>query len=110
MISLNVYLTPKDGRANELERAIAEVWMTAMEAQPGFIRAAMITPFTDSELAAVEASKPPHAYEVVSYWTSEEERQAWAARDIHQEVWPQVVKETESVSYTLFNVSEGWNM
>ena len=110
MISLNVYLTPKPGRIQELERAIKDVWLAAMETQPGFIRAALNRPFSDTDLAALEASRPSYDVEVVSYWTSEKERLEWAARDIHQEVWPQVVEETETVSYTLFDVEDEWNM
>ncbi len=110
MISLNVYLTPKAGKARELERAINAVWIEAMVKQPGYLRAAVITPFSDKDLASLEADKPPYAYEVISYWNSEEERVAWTQRDIHQEVWPQVVAQAETVSYTLFNVQKSWNL
>ena len=110
MISLSVYLTPKAGKANELEHAVRNVWMKAMAEQPGFIRAALITPFSDEELEKLEASKPANLYEAISYWNSEDERVAWVSRDIHQQVWPQVTEKAEKVSYTLFNVRESWNM
>ena len=110
VISLSVYLTPREGKAADLEHAIKNVWIEAMEKQPGFISAAMNTPFPDDELDALEAAKPSYAYEVISYWNSEEERAAWAARDIHQEVWPQVVAQTASVSYSLFNVKARWGL
>ena len=110
MISLNVYLTPKAGRKNELERAVREVWMEAMAQQPGFLRAAIIAPFGEEVLADLEATKPSYVYEIVSYWNSEEERLAWVARDIHQEVWPHVVKEAAEVSYTLFTVEASWKL
>ena len=110
MISLNVYLTPKEGMAQKLESAIQDVWIKAMIEQPGFIRAATVTPYSDDALAALEASKPEHAYEVVSYWRTEEERVAWTERDIHQEVWPQVVGAAESIGYTLQTVEQSWNM
>ena len=110
MISLNVYLTSKPGKASELEAAISEVWLKAMAPQPGFLRAAVIRPFSDEELEKLEASKPATEYEVVSYWNSEEERLAWVGLDIHQEVWPQVVAQAESVSYTLYTVERSWNI
>ena len=110
MISLNVYLTPKAGKAAELACAIRDVWMKAMIEQPGFIRGSVNTPFPDADLDAIEAAKPSYAYEVVSYWASEEERLAWVARDVHQEVWPQVTAQAESVSYCLFNVGATWGM
>ena len=110
MISLNVYLTPKEGKAAELEHAIRDVWIEAMEKQPGFISAAMNTPFSDDDLDALEAAKPSYAYEVISSWNSEEERMAWVARDIHQEVWPQVVAQADSVSFSLFDVKASWGL
>ena len=110
VISLNVYLTPKSGQAAKLEHAIKDVWLTAMRQQPGFLGAALITPFSDEDLAKLEASRPAYSYEVVSYWNSEEERVTWVTRDIHQEVWPQVVEQAENVSYTLFNVDSSWNL
>ena len=110
MISLNVYLSPKEGKAADLERAIRDVWIEAMVKQPGFISAVMNTPFSDDDLDALEANKPSYAYEVVSYWKSEEERMAWVARDIHQEVWPQVIAQAGSVSYCLFDIKERWSL
>ena len=47
MISLNVYLTPKQGEEAALEAAIKDVWIAAMTKQPGFLRATLNTPFTD---------------------------------------------------------------
>jgi hypothetical protein len=108
MISLNVYLTPKAGRAAELERAIVDSWIAAMARQPGFLWAAMNTAYADAELAALAAAKPAHAYEVVAYWNSEKERAEWVARDIHQEVWPKVAAQAERISYTLFNCDRTW--
>jgi heme-degrading monooxygenase HmoA len=110
MIALNVYLTPKAGKAAELESAIRDVWIKAMTEQPGFLRAATLKPFAADELVKLEAMQPQHTYEVVSYWTTEEERAAWAARDIHQEVWPQVADAAEDISYTLQTVEQNWNL
>lgn len=108
MISLNVYLTPKPGRAADLERAIVDSWLAAMARQPGFLWAAMKSPYPDADLAALNAARPSYTYEVVAYWSSEQERVEWVARDIHQEVWPRVMEPTETVSYTLFNCQKTW--
>ena len=110
MISLNVYLTPKQGEEAALEAAIKDVWIAAMTRQPGFLRATLNTPFTDEDLAALEANKPAYAYEMVSYWNSEQDRVDWVARDIHQEVWPQVIDHCADVSYTLFDCNTTWSM
>lgn len=108
MISLSVYLTPKAGRAADLERAIVDEWMGAMAGQPGFLWAAVKTAYADEELAALQAARPSHLYEVVSYWSSEKERVEWVARDIHQVVWPRVLAQAERVSYTLFHCGRTW--
>ena len=110
MISLNVYLTAKDGQGATLETAIKDIWIAAMVKQPGFLRATLNTPFSDDELAVLEANKPSYAYEMVSTWNTEQERLDWVARDIHQEVWPQVIEHCTDVSYTLFNCDTTWNM
>ena len=110
MISLNVYLTAKDGQEAALETAIKDVWIAAMTEQPGFLRATLNTPFSDEDLAALEANKPSFAYEMVSYWRTEQERVDWVARDIHQEVWPQVIEHCADVSYTLFDCNTTWSM
>ena len=110
MISLNVYLTPKTGKTKELESAIRDRWIEAMAEQPGFLSAAVVKPFPDDELAALEATKPQSAYEVVSYWNSEAERVAWTQRPIHNEVWAHVVNATESITYTLQTVEQSWNL
>ena len=110
MISLNVYLTPNAGKGEELESAIRDKWLTAMVEQPGFVSAAMVKPFSDDELAALEATKPQSAYEVVSYWNTEAERVAWTQRPIHNEVWEHVVNASESVAYTVHTVEQAWNL
>ena len=110
MISLNVYLTPKPGRTQELESAIRDKWIAAMAQQPGFISATMAKPFPDEDLAQLEATKPEYAYEVVSYWRSEEDRLAWSKRPIINEVWPPVEEASETLTYILQNVQDIWNL
>ena len=47
---------------------------------------------------------------MVSYWRTEQERVDWVTRDIHQEVWPQVIEHCADVSYTLFDCNTTWSM
>ena len=110
MIALDVYFNAKEGNDGELERVILDVWMEAMKQQPGFISASLMTPLPQEELDAMGAVKPPFSHEVLSFWESEEMRQAWVARDIHQEVWPQVEASAEVIVYTVSNCDESWNL
>ena len=110
MISLHVYLTPKESNEKGLESAIRDKWIAAMAEQPGFVSAAMFTPFPDKGLATLEALKPHITYEVVSFWRSERERQAWVARPIHDEVFSQVEDEADSITYALQTVEHSWNL
>ena len=110
MISLDVYFNAKDGNDAELERVIVDVWMEAMKQQPGFISASLMTPLPQEALDAMGAVKPPFSHEALSFWESEEQRQAWVARDIHQEVWPQVEAAAEVIVYTVSNCDESWNL
>ena len=110
MISLHVYLNPAAGKEAELDSAISDAWMTAMADQPGFIGGAVLKPFSDDALAALQASVPEHAIEVVSFWDSEEERLAWVARPIHDEVFEKVLAAADGVSHTLQNAHDNWNV
>jgi heme-degrading monooxygenase HmoA len=110
MISLNCYFDPKPGREAQLKSAIIDAWIVAMAEQPGFINAALLTPFSDEELANLEAAKAQAKFEVVSFWRSEEERLAWVARPIHDEVFNPVIAESDRVTYTLHNVVESWSI
>ena len=110
MISLNVYLTPKAGKASELEAAVRAGWMGAMVEQPGFLSAALLKPFGDEELAELQAVKPTGAFELVAFWRSEEARAAWVARPIHDDVFRPVIAASESVSYTVQTVEHSWNL
>ena len=110
MISLDLYFNAKGGDSAELEKVIVDVWMEAMRQQPGFISATMMTPLSQEELDAMGAVRPPFSHEVISYWESEESRQEWVARDLHQEVWPQVEAQAEMIVFTVSNCDQSWNM
>lgn len=110
MISLHVYLTPKPGREKDLADAICNKWLVAMSEQPGFLSAGLLEPFPDDELAKLGASTPETTYEVISLWQSEEERLAWVARPIHDEVFAGVIDASETVKYTLQTIKRSWNL
>ena len=110
MISLHVYLKPKSGMATTLESAIKNRWIDAMQVQDGFISAATVTPYSDEELKNLEAASPSHVYEVISFWQTEEQRLAWVARPIHDEVFEEVINSSEELSYTLQTVKQNWKI
>jgi heme-degrading monooxygenase HmoA len=110
MISLHVYLTPKAGRERELDAAVRDEWLAAMSEQPGFLSAAVAKPFSDEELDGLGALKPGHALEAISFWRSEGDRLAWVARPIHDQVFAKVIEASESVTYTLQTVEQGWGL
>ncbi len=101
MITLHVYLTPKDGKGEALRAAINDPWISTMAKQPGFVQAAMLTPFDDDSSEDIE---------VVSYWESEELRLEWVARPIHDEVFAAIMENAETVSPTVQTVNNSWNV
>ena len=103
-------MNAKAGRELELEAQIKDRWLTAMAEQPGFISAAILTPFSDDALAKLEAAEPDKKLEVVSFWRSEEERLEWVARPIHDEVFLPLLDMAEDVSFTLQTVMADWNL
>ena len=110
MISLHVYMNPKADKDRELEAGIRDKWMAAMSEQPGFLRAVLLKPFPDDELDKLHAAKPTSTFETVAFWRSEEERQAWVARPIHDQVFNPLLELADDVSYTLQTVERDWNL
>lgn len=86
MITLNMRLTAKRGREDDLLRAIRDRWMEAMSRQPGFVRGVLLEPYSGAAAAKVGLSEKEFTFEVVSFWETEEDRAAWAASEIHAEV------------------------
>ena len=80
MITLHVYMTAKPGTESDLEAGIRDNWIATMAEQPGFLHAALLKPFSDDALDALDGLKPAHTFEVVSFWESEEKRLEWVAR------------------------------
>ena len=109
MISLHVYLTPKNGLEKSLESGIAEQWIAAMAKQPGFLKAVILKPFPGSKIKKVGGALPKHVFEVVSYWNSEEERLDWVARPIHDQVFNPLIELSEKVIFTLQTVEHTWD-
>ena len=101
MITLHVYLIPKAGKADALRATINDTWISTMSEQPGFVQAAMLTPFGDDSSEDIE---------LVSYWESEELRLEWVARPIHDEVFAAIMENAETVSPTVKTVSSKWNV
>ena len=110
MISLHVYMTPKANKEGELEAGIRDKWVAAMSEQPGFLRAALLKPFPDEELDKLQAAKPTSTFETVAFWRTEEERQAWVARPVHDQVFDPLLELAGDVSYTLQTVERDWNL
>ena len=110
MITLHVYLTAKAGMEDALDAAVSDGWLPAMAEQPGFISAAVVKPFADEELEALQAFKPEAAMEVVCFWRSEKERVEWVARPIHDEVFAKVMEAAASASHTLQTVERSWGI
>ena len=86
MITLNMRLTAKRGREDDLLRAIRDRWMEAMSRQPGFVRGVLLEPYSGAAAAKVGLSEKEFTFEVVSFWETEEDRAAWAVSEIHAEV------------------------
>jgi len=110
MISLNVYLDAKAGKSDQLEVAIRDGWMAEMICQPGFMSAALLKSLPDDQLDVLQAIKPKGEFELVAFWCSEEERAAWVARPIHDEVFGPVIELSENVSYTVQSCQHSWDL
>lgn len=104
MISLHVYLKAKPGKERDLEAGIKDSWLAAMAKQPGFVSCALVNPFSEEALKKLGAKKPDHTFEVIAFWRSEEERLAWVARPIHDQVFRPLQPLASSIESTLQTV------
>ncbi len=110
MITLHVYMAAKDGHEGQLESGIRDCWIAEMAEQPGFLHAALLKPFSDDALDAVSGFKPPHTFEIVSCWESEEKRLEWVARPIHDRVFEPLFEHVAEVRHTLATVEHAWEL
>ncbi|MBG82893.1 MAG: hypothetical protein CL791_06255 [Chloroflexi bacterium] len=101
MITLHVYLIAKTNKSDDMLNTIVDPWINAMEQQPGFIQATLLT---DPQ------GNTPEQIEVISYWESEELRLEWVARPIHDEVFAPIIELSESISSTVKNVNHTWKL
>jgi heme-degrading monooxygenase HmoA len=109
MIVLQIQLTPRTGQEKMLEEAISQRFLPAMSRQPGFLRCFLSRPYPEDRLAVVGAKRPSYQFQVTALWKSEEERQAWVTRDIHQEVWGEVSGLSAQASSLLLDVVQTWS-
>lgn len=77
---LHVNITTQSGHGAELEKTFHETFYPAVSRQAGF---------KYSELLKHEGSD--NSYVLTIGFESEDLRARWAASDLHQEVWPQMV-------------------
>ena len=109
MISLNMFFTSKPGREADLASAIRDKWIAEMSKQPGFIRAVMMRPYSEAEMTRMGLTAPDHTFHVATFWEREDDRAAWAASQIHDEVMALVVEAIESRTSSLQTVEHTWN-
>jgi antibiotic biosynthesis monooxygenase (ABM) superfamily enzyme len=96
-IELHVDLQVYPGREKEMLEIFHGQFHAAAAKQPGFIDVKML-----KLRSALQGSAPSNAnYRFVLRFQSEEERQAWVATPIHQEIWPRIVQTLASKEYTV---------
>lgn len=72
------------------------IFRPAVSAQPGFIDATLL------KLRTVRRGEAPAgaSYRFVLAFATEEQRQAWAASPLHQEVWPAILNTLVDSDFT----------
>jgi heme-degrading monooxygenase HmoA len=96
-IELHVDLQVDPAKEKEMLEIFHSQFHAAAAKQPGFIDVKML-----KLRSAIQGSAPPHAnYRFVLQFQSEEQRQAWVATAIHQELWPKIEQTLASKQYTV---------
>jgi antibiotic biosynthesis monooxygenase (ABM) superfamily enzyme len=96
-IELHVDLQVDPAKEKEMLKIFHGPFHAAAAQQAGFIDAKML-----HLRSAVKGSAPPDAnYRFVLRFQSEEQRQAWIATPIHQQLWPKIEQTLASQQYTV---------
>jgi antibiotic biosynthesis monooxygenase (ABM) superfamily enzyme len=94
-IQLHVDLQVDPAKEGEMLEIFHGPFHAAAAQQPGFISANML-----QLRAALQGAAPPHAnYRFVLQFQSEDQRKAWVATSIHQELWPKIEATLASKQY-----------
>jgi antibiotic biosynthesis monooxygenase (ABM) superfamily enzyme len=96
-IALHVDLQVDPAKEKEMLRVFHGKFHAAAAKQPGFISANMI-----KLRSALQGAAPPNSnYRFVLQFETEEQRQAWVASSIHQQLWPMIEATLVSKQYTV---------
>ena len=95
-IQLHVDLSVDPAKEREMLDHFEKVFRPAAAKQPGFIDARMLK----LRIARRGAAPPGANYRFVLSFATEEQRQAWAATPLHQQVWPPIVNTLKNGDYT----------
>ncbi|MCC6291009.1 MAG: hypothetical protein IT164_00005 [Bryobacterales bacterium] len=86
-IQLHCDLQVASGHEAEIERVFTEVFSPAMARREGFVEVRFLKLIT-----SYKGNPEPWNYRLVIGFETEELRQAWAACDDHQRLWPEMEK------------------
>lgn len=84
-IQLHCDLQVAEGHEAEIERVFTEIFSPAMARREGFIGVKFLKLIT-----SYKGNSEPWNYRLLIHFENEDLRQAWAACDEHQVVWPQM--------------------
>jgi antibiotic biosynthesis monooxygenase (ABM) superfamily enzyme len=95
-IALHVDLQVDPAKEKEMLSVFHGKFHAAAAKQPGFISANII-----KLRSALQGSAPHANYRFVLQFQTEEQRQAWVATSIHNQIWPQIEATLASKQYTV---------
>ena len=101
-IQLHVDLSVDAAQEKQMLHNFHTVFRPAASKQPGFIDVKMLK--LRSALAGAAPAGANYRFELT--FASEEQRQAWVATSVHQQVWPTIEKTLASKNYTILLYDE----
>ena len=91
-VELHIWMTAKDGRAEQVETTFEEVFYPAVSSMPGFRSALLMRKPATSE------------FTLRLSFDTEEQRMEWVASDKHQQAWPALSAHSQQTRYDGFAV------
>lgn len=104
MIRFRIRLTAKDGNLDSLRRLFDDVFSVAVQQMEGFRSCELLRPYAAQVRGELCEATPDHDLEIELVFDTEQQRRAWVASDLHQEVWPRVRELAESVTHLGYDV------
>lgn len=110
MILLQIYFEIADSDSADFERLYRQVYVPALQVQPGYLRSNLLHLFPADTAAEISAAPSHFNYQLELVFDTESNRRRWVDSAEHQRAWPMAEALAISVAHRGYDlVGEHFN-